>query len=44
LRQEVIASGLVGEVPTTTLGRWLAEDAIKPWRHTANSAICRDCE
>jgi transposase len=33
LRQEVIASGLVGEVSTTTLGRWLAADAIKPWRH-----------
>jgi transposase len=33
LRQEVIASGLVGEVSTTTLGRWLAEDAIQPWRH-----------
>jgi transposase len=35
LRQQVIASGLVGEVSTTTLGRWLAEDAIKPWRHHA---------
>jgi transposase len=35
LRQEVIASGLVGEVSTTTLGRWLAEDVIKPWRHHA---------
>jgi len=35
LRQEVIASGLVGEVSTTTLGRWLAEDAIQPWRHHA---------
>jgi transposase len=35
LRQEVIASGLVSEVSTTTLGRWLAEDVIKPWRHHA---------
>jgi transposase len=35
LRQEVIASGLVEEVSTTTLGRWLAEDVIKPWRHHA---------
>jgi transposase len=35
LRQEVIASGLVEAVSTTTLGRWLAEDAIKPWRHHA---------
>jgi transposase len=35
LRREVIASGLVEEVSATTLGRWLAEDAIKPWRHHA---------
>ena len=35
LRQEVIASGLVEDVSTTTLGRWLAEDAIRPWRHHA---------
>jgi DDE superfamily endonuclease len=35
LRQAVIASGLVDEVSTTTLGRWLAEDAIRPWRHHA---------
>jgi transposase len=35
LRQAVIASGLVEEVSTTTLGRWLAEDAIRPWRHHA---------
>ena len=35
LRQEIIASGLVEEVSPTTLGRWLAEDAIKPWRHHA---------
>ena len=35
LRQEVIASGLVEAVSTTTLGRWLAEDAIKPWQHHA---------
>ncbi len=35
LRQAVIASGLVDDVSTTTLGRWLAEDAIRPWRHHA---------
>jgi transposase len=35
LRTEVIASGLVDDVSTTTLGRWLAEDAIRPWRHHA---------
>jgi DDE superfamily endonuclease len=35
LRQEIIASGLVEEVSTTTLGHWLAEDVIKPWRHHA---------
>jgi transposase len=33
LRTEGIGSGLVEAVSTTTLGRWLAEDAIKPWRY-----------
>ncbi len=33
LRDELIATGLVGEVSTTTLWRWLAEDPVKPWRH-----------
>jgi len=33
LRAEVIASGLVAEVSTATVRRWLDEDAIKPWRH-----------
>jgi hypothetical protein len=33
LRDELIVSGLVGEVSTTTLWRWLAEDPIRPWRH-----------
>jgi transposase len=33
LREEVIAGGLVGEVSTATLWRWLAEDPIRPWRH-----------
>jgi transposase len=33
LREEVIAAGLVAEVSTSTVRRWLAEDAIKPWQH-----------
>jgi transposase len=33
LRAEVLASGLVDDVSTTTLWRWLDEDPIKPWRH-----------
>jgi transposase len=33
LRTEVLATGLVEDVSTTTLWRWLAEDPIKPWQH-----------
>jgi DDE superfamily endonuclease len=33
LRQEVITTGLVSDVSVSTLWRWLAEDALKPWRH-----------
>ena len=33
LRAELLASGLVSEVSTTTRWRWLAEDPIKPWQH-----------
>jgi len=33
LRAEVIASGLAAEVSTSTVRRWLDEDAIKPWQH-----------
>ena len=33
LRDEVLATGLVDDVSTTTLRRWLDEDPIKPWRH-----------
>jgi transposase len=33
LREEAIASGLAAEVSTSTVRRWLDEDAIKPWRH-----------
>jgi hypothetical protein len=33
LRAEVVAAGLVDDVSVATLGRWLAEDPLKPWRH-----------
>ena len=33
LRQEVIATGLMDDVPVSTLWRWLDEDALKPWWH-----------
>jgi hypothetical protein len=33
LREELLSSGLVGDVSVTTLWRWLAEDPIKPWQH-----------
>jgi transposase len=33
LRAELLASGLVTDISTTTLWRWLATDPIKPWQH-----------
>ena len=33
LRAEVLATGLIDDVSTTTLWRWLEEDPIKPWQH-----------
>ena len=33
LRREAINRGIVAQVSGTTIWRWLAEDAIKPWRH-----------
>jgi len=33
LRREVLRRGLVASIGTTTLWRWLDEDAIRPWRH-----------
>ena len=33
LRAEVIAGGLAAELSTSTVRRWLEEDAIKPWQH-----------
>jgi hypothetical protein len=32
-RREVIGRGLVAEISGTTIWRWLAEDAIRPWAH-----------
>jgi transposase len=33
LRDEVITTGLIGQVSVSTSWRWLNEDALKPWRH-----------
>jgi transposase len=33
LREELLVTGVVEEISTTTLWRWLAEDAIRPWQH-----------
>jgi transposase len=33
LRTEVITSGLLAAVSTSTVRRWLDQDAIKPWQH-----------
>lgn len=33
LRAHAVAAGLVRPVATSTIGRWLAADAIKPWQH-----------
>jgi transposase len=33
LRTEVLATGLVDDISTTTLWRWLDADPIKPWQH-----------
>jgi transposase len=35
LREELLATGLVEGISTTTLWRWLDADAIKPWQHHA---------
>jgi hypothetical protein len=34
-----LATGLVEDVSTTTLWRWLAEDPIKPWQHRSWSFL-----
>src|SRR6266516_4027807 len=33
IRAEVIRRGLVASVAETTIWRWLAQDAIRPWAH-----------
>jgi transposase len=33
LRTEILATGLIDDISTTTLWRWLEEDPIKPWQH-----------
>ena len=33
LRTEILATGLIDDISTTTLWRWLDEDPIKPWQH-----------
>lgn len=33
LAREAITAGIVDEVSASTVRRWLAEDAIKPWQH-----------
>jgi DDE superfamily endonuclease len=33
IRAEVLARGLVAEISGTTIWRWLATDAIRPWAH-----------
>jgi transposase len=35
LHDELLATGLVDAVSTTTLWRWLRQDALQPWRHQA---------
>jgi hypothetical protein len=33
IRDEVLTRGLVADISGTTIWRWLAEDAIRPWTH-----------
>src|SRR6201982_1308806 len=33
IRQEVLHQGLLAEISGATIGRWLSQDAIRPWRH-----------
>ena len=33
IKREVVQRGIVAAVGETTLWRWLAEDAIRPWTH-----------
>jgi hypothetical protein len=33
LQRAVVADGLVAAISAATLGRWLQQDALRPWRH-----------
>jgi transposase len=33
LRTEILATGMIDDISTTTLWRWLDQDPIKPWQH-----------
>ncbi len=33
LADEAVAAGIVEDISASTVARWLADDAIKPWRH-----------
>jgi hypothetical protein len=33
LQRAVVAQGLVAQISGATLGRWLSQDALRPWRH-----------
>lgn len=33
LRQAAVSHGLVVQISSTTLWRWLSQDALRPWRH-----------
>jgi hypothetical protein len=33
LARQAVTDGICGSVSASTVGRWLAEDAIKPWQH-----------
>src|SRR6266581_5797525 len=32
LRREVVAQGVVAQISGTPLGRWLSQDALRPWQ------------
>ena len=33
VRTELLAGGITPQVSVSTVGRWLATDAIRPWRY-----------
>jgi hypothetical protein len=36
LKREVVKRGIIASVSGMTLWRWLAQDAIKPWRYRSS--------